>query len=57
MTYVLVNEKLGTYFVRENKYGVCIETEELSEAAKFNSLTLATYKECLLKHSYKIKEI
>jgi hypothetical protein len=59
MTYVLTNKKNGNYFVRENKYGVCIETNNIDEAAKFNSLSLASYKECLLrdKYDYKIEEI
>ena len=59
MTYVLINKKNGNYFVRENKYGVCVETNNIEEATKFGSLSLASYKECLLrdKYSYKVEEI
>ena len=34
MTYVLINKKNGNYFVRENKYGVCTETNNIDEATK-----------------------
>ena len=57
MSYILKNEKNGKYFARENKYLVCVEVEDMNEAMKYDSMSLAIYKECLLKESYKIMEV
>lgn len=52
--YVLLNKRTSDYFKEENKYGVCIDTKDFEEAKIFGSLSLASYKEALLKESYEI---
>lgn len=49
MAYVLLNKKTNKYFAKENKYGVCIDVDTIEEATKFETFTIAAYKECLLR--------